>query len=1437
MKLTIQKKINFGFALVLALLITTAFAFQRNSADLSRESKWVVHTHEVLEKLNGALYLVNDIESAQRGYVITGKDNFLEHYQAAITEINGNIDELARLTTDNPRQQLRLSVLRQLIAKKLSLSQENVALRRERGFEAAERIIATGQGKELMDEIRKSINDMEDEERGLLQQRAASVTESAGRTSLFLFAGSLLSLLIFVLVFYFLRKEVIERRRAEESLISSEERYRRIIDRANDIIYETDVHGHFTFINPTAVRLLKYDADELLGMHFTRLVRADEREAAENFYVTQFLQKIPDTYYEFPVTGKDNAERWLGQSVQLIFDDEQRVKGFQAVARDITERKRIEDQLNISDERFRSLAQVAVDAIISADSNSKIVSWNKGAESIFGWTEDEAIGQELAMIIPERFREAHRRGIACFVQTNDPHVIGKTVELVGLCKDEKEIPIELSISIWQTNEGPLFGSIIRDISERKNAEITLQASENRLRLLSDITSQAELSFKDKVGELLKMAYQQLNLESGILLQVESNLYEVQHFASAVNAPLADLKCDLEDTFCREALRKDEPFGFECAAASEWRDHPSYVKFGTEAYLGTPVRAGGKVYGVLCFISSQPRAEKFTSSDKEFLRLLAQWIGGELERKQAEDASRESEERFHAFMNNSPTVAFIKDEEGRYAYINPPFERFFNLRLEDVKGKTDLDLWPENIAEKLRENDFAVRTKGATVETIETVPTPDGSQRHWLTFKFLMGNSAGQSFIGGVAIDITERERMEIELKHARDVAVESARLKSEFLANMSHEIRTPMNGVIGMASLLLDTNLDDEQQEFTDTIRSSADSLLTVINDILDFSKIEAGKLQFETLDFDVRNAVESTVEMFAKRAEEKSLQLGVLFYDDLPQVLRGDPSRLRQILTNLLGNALKFTEEGSVLVHVAKESETASHTVVRFAVSDTGVGIPDEAQPNLFKAFMQADGSTTRKYGGTGLGLAISKQLVELMDGRIGVESAPGRGATFWFTANLEKSASAAMPDPMPPRTQLQGRRLLIVDGNATNRSVLLHQTASWDINCAEAETGTRALVLLREAAMQNVPFNMAIMDAQLSDIDGFTLARKIKADPATAGVRLVLMPTYGQRGDGQAAHEAGIAAYLTKPIRQSHLFDCLVTLNNQSFDVKENELSVQPKLVTKHSLQEARSANAACGRILVAEDNPINQKVTLRQLEKFGYQADAVTNGREALDALARMPYALVLMDCHMPVMDGIEATIEIRKRERGTLYTPIIALTANAMYGERERFLRAGMDDYLSKPFKPEALAAVIKRWISAPKSLLTNVLENEGDQLIVEDVKEELLSNRLEELSNEFGDELVCDIINLFFTDTVERLAQIHDVVHDAAKLGRAAHGLKGSCRNVGAVRMGDLCEQLEKQGHTDSVTQETITLVEELDCEWHLLQPLLEAKKASLQQIA
>ncbi|HSP14055.1 MAG TPA: response regulator [Thermoanaerobaculia bacterium] len=637
-------------------------------------------------------------------------------------------------------------------------------------------------------------------------------------------------------------------------------------------------------------------------------------------------------------------------------------------------------------------------------------------------------------------------------------------------------------------------------------------------------------------------------------------------------------------------------------------------------------------------------------------------------------------------------------------------------------------------------------------------------------------------------DLHRRNDLQRALAIARDAALNSAEVRSLFLANMSHEIRTPMNAIIGMSRLLLDTELDDDQRELAGTVHTSAEALLSIINDVLDFSKIEAGKLLVEAVDFDIRKTVESVVDLIAEKAQRKHVEIGVLFDHELPAMLRGDAGRIRQVLTNLGTNAVKFTDSGGeVILHLSLVHADEKVVDVRFSVTDTGIGIPRDVMSGLFQPFTQADASTTRQYGGTGLGLAISKQLVEQMGGAISVDSAPGKGSTFSFTLPLLRAQS----EQSPARAELEGLRVLVVDDNEMNRRVLLHNLAAWKMKSDEVSNGLQAVARLREAAASKEPFQIAILDMFMPEMDGVTLARLIKSDREISGTRLIMLTSLADRPAATVLRETGIDSALTKPVKQSALFDAIADAVGVPADAGRETQVRKPA---------AAAPIRADVRVLVAEDNPVNRTVTLKQLRKLGIVAEAVSNGAEVLDVLDRVPCDLVLMDCQMPVMDGIEATRRIRGGEVRGRRTPVVALTASALHGDRERCLETGMDDYLSKPVSESELLRVMERWLPAE-----------------EDPIDPATIRTLRELGT--GDDFLTELIAVYAEDAPAQVKAIRDAVDakDPVALANAAHAFKSSSGHIGAMKVRESCEVLEHIGRSGSmrgVAAEMIRLVRE-----------------------
>ncbi len=712
---------------------------------------------------------------------------------------------------------------------------------------------------------------------------------------------------------------------------------------------------------------------------------------------------------------------------------------------------------------------------------------------------------------------------------------------------------------------------------------------------------------------------------------------------------------------------------------------------------------------------------------------------------------------------------------------------------------------------------------------------------FLLLAWLVSNRISQQVrdLEHAKLDFEEQSK---ELGKARDGALETARLKSEFLATMSHEIRTPMNGVIGMTSLLIDSDLTGEQQDFVETIRHSGESLLNIINDILDFSKIEAGKMELEIVPFDLREALEEVLELLAEKASQKKIELVGVVATSVPTLLLGDPGRIRQVLTNLVGNALKFTDQGEVAVFVVVDGEAHDSITIRFDVVDTGIGMTPEGRSRLFQSFSQADGSTTRKYGGTGLGLVISQRLVHIMNGSIGVDSEIGRGSRFWFTIELGLTSPESVDILSPREGQFQGLRVCLVDDNSTNLTLLQHFVTNVGLRYAIAWNGKEALALMRQEAEQGDPFSLAIVDFQMPEMDGMDLAKQIKADPVLASMPLVMLTSIGQRGEIRLAQESGLAAFLIKPVRQNQLHRVLnAVIDGEHANVASSSGKVHALFT--HDLVKAMESREKI-RVLLVEDNVVNQKVAVRMLEKIGVRVDVAANGYKAVNGWTNVPYDVIFMDCHMPEMDGYEATREIRKKESGKLEgsskelgekeafssdssflssdisrfpshsrIPIVALTANAMQGDREKCLDVGMNDFLTKPVTLENLKHAIMKWIPEERLSIANVKHTEG-MAPHKGEGEPAVSIELERESAPLDDDILADLRVLggeddpeFFQSLVEQFlldAPAHvQTMHrscsegDCQALTISAHTLKGSARNMGALPLSKICSLLEE----------------------------------------
>ncbi|MDB5902472.1 MAG: hypothetical protein JWM26_1350 [Betaproteobacteria bacterium] len=652
-------------------------------------------------------------------------------------------------------------------------------------------------------------------------------------------------------------------------------------------------------------------------------------------------------------------------------------------------------------------------------------------------------------------------------------------------------------------------------------------------------------------------------------------------------------------------------------------------------------------------------------------------------------SETNNRRLAAIVKQSSEAIWTRDLSGRITTWNRGATVLFGYSAEEAIGQRiniDTRAGPEEVTNRLE------RLKGGDTFSYETRAMTKGGRELDIEVAAAPLHDENSSVVGKICVahDVTERKRAEVELYAAREAAEAANHAKSSFLAKMSHEIRTPMNGVLGMTELLLETGLTATQRRFAETVQRSGKSLLAIINDILDFSKIEAGKLDLEHIEFDLRQTIEDTIELLAERAQSKELELACNLPVDLVTRVKGDPLRLGQVLTNLVGNAIKFTEQGEVAVSLSFVEDGGDSITLRFEVTDTGPGISKEAQGRIFENFSQADGSTTRKHGGTGLGLAISKQLVEMMGGEMRVESTPGVGSTFWFAVRFDKAEPATGVDPFF-RNKLEGVRALIVARNATTRATLNAQITNWGMKNRSVETPDQALALLTHAAARGAPYQIIIIDSAMSSGSHMDLTRAIKADAALSDARIVMLMPVGRHGDVRDARQAGVMLCLSKPVRQSALYDGLLSVVTGTGDSISDAASIEPS--------KAAVKRENRGKLLLAEDNAVNQQVALAILKIEGYQVIVAKSGVEALEAYSKSAFDLILMDCHMPEMDGFEATRNIRQiqKQSNLKRIPIIALTANAMQQDRDECLNAGMDDHLSKPYTRLQMRAMLDRWL--------------------------------------------------------------------------------------------------------------------------------------------
>lgn len=1186
---------------------------------------------------------------------------------------------------------------------------------------------------------------------------------------------------------YLLTKRRRQDQREREELRKSEELFRALFEEAPVAYHEIDTRGVVLRVNRAECALLGIETSEMLGKPIWKFVAPEEQEASREAIRQKISGETPLVPFQRPYLRRDGACLTLEIHDNLIRDRKGTMVGIRSALLDVTERRRAEEALRASQDRLAGILQLCEEAVISVDETQRIRLFNRGAEKIFGYASGEVLGQPLDMLLPARFREAHRQHIRGFTPSPEgARTMRGRPEVAGRRKDGSEFPAEASISKLELRGEKILTVMLRDITERQRMEAALQGerdfvsavldtagalvvvldAEGRIErfnraceritgysleevrgkpfwdlfltpeeaapvravfqklLAGDFPSHYENHWVAKDGSRRRIAWSNtvlLNSKDAVehVIATGIDITDRQRAEEAL-AEEVNLLHTMMDTWPDYIFVKDTQSRFVLSNLAQRRvlgattldevvgkiDFDFFPEDLAAKYYADEqavIRSGQPIFEVEEPVIERSGERKLLSTTKVPWRDSSGKVVGIVgmsrditERKRAEALLQASEQRYRKLFENASDIVYTHDLRGRFTSINRAADNLTGYAPEEMLQMTIAQIIAPEHLERARQM-TAGKIAGEKSTTYELELACKGGGRLPIEVSSTIIYQGGQPFeVLGIARDITARKQLEKQLIAAREVALEAARIKSEFLANMSHEIRTPMNGVLGMMQLLLHTSFTPEQRDCAESVMRSAEALLRVINDILDFSKMEAGKLQLERLPFDLSAIVEDVASLLALPAGAKGLELACLVYPETPRLVCGDPGRLRQVLTNLVGNAVKFTDRGEVIVRVELVSEDAGLATVRFTVEDTGAGMAPEQLPRLFESFVQGDASTTRKHGGTGLGLAISKQLVEMMGGEIGAESAPGRGSTFWFTAVFEQQPESSIGGPGAP-APLEGLAVLVADDNATRRAILRCYLQSWGCGSVEVSTGREAMETLRGAAAGGNHFRLALLGNHAPELDGFATAQAIKSDPLIRDTILVCLESASMRGDcaPPGEPEEVFAGCLTKPIRQSQLYDMIVRVLNGS-----GEQTGQPGAPQKPAHfygPEERRHHPVPRRVLVVEDNEVNQKVALRLLQRAGYFADLASNGKQAVEAVSGQQYDLVLMDVQMPVMDGFEATAEIRRRESAGRHTPIVAMTANAMAGDRERCLAAGMDDYLSKPIRLEELRRVLALWL--------------------------------------------------------------------------------------------------------------------------------------------